>query len=117
PLAAQVTDATQRLAALADEIAATQQKLDATRAEMERLKQIVRDRAAYIYRHADAPQTAVANIEHVQDLSVGKKYAESATQTDGAKIDGLSHLSAQLDAHRKQLESDRTEQQQQKDRL
>jgi peptidoglycan hydrolase CwlO-like protein len=116
-LTAQVAQTTQRLAELATEITVTQQKLDATRAEMERLKQIVRDRAAYIYRHADTPQTAVVDIEHVQDISAGKKYAESATQTDGTKIDALSHLSAQLDAHRKQLEADRAEQQEQKDRL
>jgi peptidoglycan hydrolase CwlO-like protein len=116
-LTAQAAEATQRLAQLATEITATQHELDAIRAEVARLKQIVRERAAYIYRHADTPQTAVVDIEHVQDISAGKKYAQSATQTDGTKISGLSRLSAQFDAHRKQLEADRAEQQEQKDRL
>ncbi len=116
-LTAQVDQTTQRLAELAKEITATQEKLDATRAEMEALKQLVRERAAYIYRHADAPQTAVVDIEHVQDITAGKRYAESAAQTDGTKISGLSKLSAQLDTRRNQLEADRSEQQQQKDRL
>ena len=116
-LTAQVTQTTQRLAELATEIAATQEKLDATRAETDRLKGIVRARAAYIYRHADAPQTAVVDIEHVRDISAGKKYAESATHTDGTKLSELSKLSAELDARREQLEADRAEQQQQKDRL
>ena len=116
-LSAQVDQATQRLAALGSEIDATQQKLDATRAEMERMRQIVRDRAAYIYRHADTPGTAVVDIQHVQDISAGKKYAESATQTDNGKVDGLQKVSDQLDAQREQLEQSRAAQQQEKDRL
>ena len=116
-LNAQVEQATQRLTALAAEIDTTQQKLDATRAEMERLRDIVRQRAAYIYRHADTPSTAVADIQHVQDISAGKKYAESATQTDTGKVGGLQKVSNQLDAQRKQLEDARTAQQDEKDRL
>jgi hypothetical protein len=116
-LSAQVAEATQKLAALAAEIDATQQKLDATRAEMARLKQIVRDRAAFIYQHADTPDAAMVDIEHVVDINAGKKYAESATQTDGTRISGLSRVSAQLDQHRKELEVARAAQQQEKDRL
>jgi hypothetical protein len=116
-LSAQVEQATQRLTALATEIAATQQKLDATRAEMARLRQIVRERAAYIYRHAETPGNAVADIEHVQDISAGKKYAESATHNDNGKVDGLQKMSDQLDAQRAQLEQARASQQQEKDRL
>src|SRR3954464_4700444 len=116
-LSGQVDQATQRLAALASEIDATQQKLDATRAEMERMRQIVRDRAAYIYRHADTPGNAVVDIQHVQDISAGKKYAESATQTDNGKVDGLQKVSNQLDAQRRQLEASRAAQQDEKDRL
>jgi phage shock protein A len=116
-LSAQVDQATQRLAALGSEIAATQQKLDATRAEMERMRQIVRDRAAYIYRHADAPGNAVVDIQHVQDISAGKKYAESATQTDNGKVDVLQKVSNQLDAQRKDLEQSLAAQQAEKDRL
>jgi hypothetical protein len=116
-LSAQVDQATQRLAQLGSEIDATEQKLDATRAEMERLRDIVRQRAAFIYRHADTPGNAVADIEHVQDINAGKKYAESATQTDDTKVDGLQKLSNQLDAQHKQLEQSRTAQQAEKDRL
>src|SRR4051794_28398242 len=116
-LSAQVDQATQRLAALGSEIDANQQKLDATRAELERMRQIVRNRAAYIYRHADSPGTAVADIQHVQDISAGKKYAESATQTDNGKVDGLQKVSDQLDAQREQLEQSLASQQQEKDRL
>jgi hypothetical protein len=116
-LSAQVDQATQKLAALGAQIDATQQKLDATRAEMARLRAIVRARAAYIYRHADTPSTAVADIEHVQDISAAKKYAESATQTDTGRVDGLQKVSNQLDAQRQQLESARAAQQAEKDRL
>jgi flagellum-specific peptidoglycan hydrolase FlgJ len=116
-LGAQVDQATQRLAALGTEIDTTQQELDATRAEMERIRQIVRERAAYIYRHADTPGNAVVDIEHVQDINAGKKYAESATQTDTGKVDGLQKVSNQLDAQRKQLEDARASQQEEKDRL
>lgn len=116
-LSAQADQATQRLAVLAAEIDATQQELDATRAEMARLRAIVRGRAAYIYRHADTPSTAVADVERVQDISAAKKYAESATQTDTGKVDGLQKMSNQLDEHREQLESARAAQQAEKDRL
>ena len=116
-LSAQVDEAAQRLAALTTEIDATQQKRDATRTEMARLRGIVRERAAYIYRHADTPSTAVADVQHVQDISAAKKYAESATQTDTGKVDGLEKVSNQLDAQRRQLEDARASQQEEKDRL
>jgi hypothetical protein len=116
-LTEQVAQTTQRLAELGAQITATQQKLDATRAEAERLREIVRDRAAYIYRHADTPTTALGDIERVRDINAGKKYAESATQTDGTKIDGLQKVSAQLEVQRKDLENARAAQQEQRDRL
>jgi predicted nucleic acid-binding Zn-ribbon protein len=116
-LATQVDQTQQRLTQLAADIADTQKKLDAARAEMERLRTIVRERAAYIYQHAHAPDDAVVDIQHVQDLAAGKKYAETATRTDGGKIDGLGRVSAELDAHRQELEAARAEQQQQKDQL
>ena len=115
-LAGQVTQAQLRLTQLAADIADTQAKLDTARAEMDRLRTIVRERAAYIYQHAHAPDVVV-DIQHVQDIAAGKKYAETAAHTDGGKIDGLSRVSAQLDARRKELEAARAEQQQQKDRL
>jgi hypothetical protein len=116
-LSAQIDQSTQHLAALATEIDTTQEKLDATRAEMERLRAIVRERAAYIYRHADTPTTAIGDIEHVQDISAGKQYAESATQTDTGRVDGLQKVSNQLDAQRKQLEAARAAEQAEQARL
>jgi hypothetical protein len=59
----------------------------------------------------------VVDIQHVQDISAGKKYAESATQTDNGKVDGLQKVSNQLDAQREQLEQSRAAQQAEKDRL
>jgi len=116
-LSTEVTQTTQRLAVLASEIADTQQKLAATRAQMDQLRQIVRARAAYIYAHADAPQVAVADIQHVEDLTVGKKYADSATQADASHIHDLGRVANQLDQHEQDLETQQTQQQQQKDRL
>ena len=84
---------------------------------MARLRQIVRDRAAYMYQHADTPSTAVVDIQHVVDISAGKKYAESATQTDGTRISDLARASAQLDQHRAELENARAQQEQEKARL
>jgi mannosyl-glycoprotein endo-beta-N-acetylglucosaminidase len=116
-LSTQVDQATQRLAELTAAIADTQQKLDAARAEMARLKRIVRARASYIYTHANAPVVAIGDIQHVEDISAGKQYAESATETDGAQIDGLARLSAALDSRRRDLETERGQKQVQKDRL
>src|SRR5215470_11433327 len=116
-LASQVTQKTQRLTVLAAAIADTQQKLAATRAQMDRLRQIVRARAAYIYAHADAPQVVVADIQHVEDLTVGKKYADSATQADGSRIHDVAQVANQLDQHERDLETQQAQQQQQKDRL
>jgi len=105
------------VAELNTQITTIQQKIDAAQAELARLRDLVRARAAYIYRHADTPGTAVVDIQHVEDISAGQKYAESAAQTDGARITGLSRTSARLDQQRRQLESARAEQQTQKGRL
>jgi hypothetical protein len=116
-LSAQVDQATQRLAELATAITDTQQKLDAAHAEMTHLKETLRARASYIYAHADAPTVAVADIQHVEDITTGKKYAESAAHSDSTRIEDLARVSAALDTHRRELQADLTEQQQQKDRL
>jgi hypothetical protein len=70
-----------------------------------------------MYQHADTPSTAVVDIQHVVDISAGKKYAESATQTDGTRISDLARVSAQLDQHRAELETARAQQEQEKARL
>ena len=70
-LTTQLDATTQRLAELAAAIVDTQQKLDAARAESARLLQIVRDRAAYIYRNAHQPQVAVGDIAQHRGRHVG----------------------------------------------
>ena len=79
-----------KLAALKAQIDDTAQKLDATRNEIARLKALMKARAAYMYQHSNTPEAASFDIQHVVDITAGKKYAESATHTDGLKVDDLS---------------------------
>jgi peptidoglycan hydrolase CwlO-like protein len=116
-LTAQVQESTQKLAALTAQIADTQQKLDAARAEITRLRTIMKARASYIYQHANAPQMAVVDIRHVEDISSGRKYAESAAHTDGAKVDDLTKASDELETRKEQLDAQQAAQQQEHDRL
>jgi hypothetical protein len=116
-VSAQLDDTTQRLAVLVAAVADTQQKLDATRAESARVQQIVRDRAAAIYTSAHAPQIAVGEVEHVQDVTVAQRYAQAATHTDARRISDLNRQADALDAKRKDLDGQRDQQQQEHDRL
>ena len=74
----------------------------------QRLKQIVRDRAAYIYRHADTPSTAVVDIEHVQRHQRGQEV-RGVGDADRRHEDRrpAEASSTQLDAQREQLETAR----------
>jgi hypothetical protein len=116
-LTTQLDATTQRLAELAAAITDTQQKRDAARAESARLLQIVRDRAAYIYRNAHQAQIAVSDIANIEDVASGQKYAEAATRTDARRIADLNRQADTLEAKRKDLESQRTQQQAERDRL
>ncbi len=116
-LTAQFDATTLRLAEIAAAITDAQQKLDATRAEIARLQQLVRDRAAYIYRTANKPQVAVGDIEHLEDVSSGQKYAQAAARTDSRRIGDLGRQADALDARRKDLEAQRAQQQAEHDRL
>ncbi len=116
-LTTQLDATTQRLAEVAAAIVDTQQKLDAARAESARLQQIVRDRAAYIYRNAHQPQVAVGDIANLEDVASGQRYAEAATRTDARRITDLNKQADALDAKRKDLESQRAQQQSEHDRL
>ena len=79
---------------------------------------LVRERAAYIYRHADTPQDRGRRHRTRAVTSArGSSTRSRRRRPTAARSSGLSKVSAQLDAHRKQLEADRAEQQQQKDRL
>src|SRR5204863_435616 len=116
-LSAQLDTTTQRLAELTAAIADTQQKLDAARAESARLHQVVRDRAAFIYRSGHQPQVAVGDIANIEDVASGQKYAEAATRTDARRITDLNRQAETLDAKRKDLEVQRSQQQSERDRL
>jgi peptidoglycan hydrolase CwlO-like protein len=116
-LAAQVEQSTQRIAALDAQITDTQQKLDLTRGAIAKLKAAMKARAAMIYQHASTPDAVSFDIQHVEDITSGKKYAESATHTDGLKVDSLSALSADLERHREQLDAQEAAEHQEHDRL
>lgn len=116
-LNAQVEESTTKLTALEAQIGDTAQKLDLTRTEMARLKALMKARAAYMYQHSNTPATASFDIQHVVDITAGKKYAESATHTDGLKVDDLSKLDAELEARKQQLDEQRAAQQEEHDRL
>jgi hypothetical protein len=115
-LGIQIDEASARITALEGEIGQKQQQLDLTRAEIERLKAIVRSRAAFIYTHARSPQI-VLDIPHVEDISSGKQYAQSATVADANKIADLTRVADGLEADRRALEASRDAQQQQRDVL
>jgi hypothetical protein len=116
-VSAQLDDTTQRLTQTLATLADTQQKLDAARAESARLLQIVRDRAASIYTSAHQPQVAVGEIAKIQDVTSGQRYAQAATHTDARRIGELNRQADALDAKRKDLETQRDQQQSEKDRL
>lgn len=113
----QVAASTAKLAALKAQIDETQQKLDATRTEIGRIKSLMKARAAYMYQHSNTPEAASFDIQHVVDISAGKKYAESATHTDGLRVDDLSKLDAQLEERKAQLDAQQSDAQQEHDRL
>ena len=112
----QIDTATARITELEGQIATTQQQLDATRAEIARLRAVVRARAAFIYTHAQAPQL-ILDIPHIEDIASGKQYAESATISDANKITDLTHTAAATDSHLRDLQATRDDQVQQRDTL
>ncbi len=112
-----IDSATGKLQTLAVEISETQAKLDTTRAEANRLRGIVKGRAAFIYRQANSPQLAVGDISDVRDIASGSKYAQSATRVDTAKVDALAAVVETLDTQRKSLDSQRTQAETQRQRL
>jgi Mannosyl-glycoprotein endo-beta-N-acetylglucosaminidase len=105
-LAAQLDRANARIADLDAQIAFTQQRLDETRAEITRYRNIVRERAAFIYRHASAPQ-GIFDIPHIEQVSSGKHYAESATTADVGTIDDLTRIANVIDANLHELQDTR----------
>jgi hypothetical protein len=116
-LSVQLDAARARLAQIAGAIAETQQQLQATRDEVAQLRQLVRDRAAYIYRRAQRPQLAIGDIGRLEDLAAGRKYADSATRTDGQKIGDLSRQADALDARDHDLDAEDADQQAEQTRL
>ena len=105
-LAAELERVNARIADLDAQVAFTQQRLDETRAEIARYRGIVRDRAAFIYRHARAPQ-GIFDIPHIEQISSGKQYAESASTADIGTIDDLTRVANAFDAHLQDLQDTR----------
>jgi hypothetical protein len=115
-LAKEIDDATTRIATLDGEIAKTRQQLDATRAEIERLRDIVRERAAFIYTHARSPRVLL-DIPRVADISVGTQYAQSATIADAGDIAELTRTANSIEAKLDSQQSARAQQVEQRDGL
>src|SRR5207245_1811221 len=63
------------------------------------------------YTHASSPQTLL-DIPRVQDISSGKQYAQSATNSDANKIADLTRSADALDARLHDLQKTRDDQQQ-----
>jgi cell division protein FtsB len=116
-LTAQIDQLTAQLTQLDASIADVTQKRDALRAEITRLEDIVRARAAFIYRRANSPQIALGDIRHVQDLTTGEKYAAAATSTDASQISSLKSQAAAFDHQLADLTARRDDAQQQRDKL
>jgi peptidoglycan hydrolase CwlO-like protein len=116
-LATQVEQSTRKLDELAAQITDTQQRLDEARRAIAKLKAIMKARAAMLYQHASTPEVASLDIQHVEDITSGKKYAESATRTDGLEVDGLAKLSADLERRKEQLDAQQAAERAEHDRL
>jgi hypothetical protein len=115
-LANEIDDATTRIATLDGEIAKTRLQLDATRAEIERLREIVRERAAFIYTHARSPRVLL-DIPRVEDIAVGTQYAQSATMADASDIADLSRTEHSIETKLDDQQSARAQQVAQRDEL
>jgi hypothetical protein len=115
-LAGQLDRANARIGDLDAQIAFTQQRLDQTRAEITRYRSIVRERAAFIYRHASAPQ-GIFDIPHIEQVASGKHYAESATTADVGTIDDLTRLANVIDANLHDLQDTRESERVARDRV
>jgi hypothetical protein len=102
----QIDAASAQIAQYDVEITTTQQQLDAARAEIARLKVVVRARAAFIYTHAQAPQS-ILDIPHVEDIASGKQYAQSATISDGRHIVELTQTASTVDSHLQDVQAAR----------
>jgi len=116
-LANQLDQLTARLTQLTTELTTTQQRLQETRDELDRMRQVVRSRAAFMYSHASTSAASVVDIQHVEDIASGKKYTESATRSDTDKIERLSTLAEQLDQHRREVDAARNAAQDDHDRI
>ena len=112
----QIDAAGARITELEGTIAVLQQQLDATRAEVARLKLVVRARAAFIYTHARAPQL-ILDIPHIEDIASGKQYAQSASVSDANRVTDLTRTADTLDSQLQETQGAREDQIQQRDTL
>jgi hypothetical protein len=115
-LAKEIDEASARIASLDSEIAKTKQALDVTRTEIARLRDIVRQRAAFIYTHARSPRVLL-DIPRVEDISVGTQYAQSATIADAGDIADLTRTANSIEAKLDDQQSARAQHVEQRDEL
>ncbi|MEX1006827.1 MAG: glucosaminidase domain-containing protein [Acidimicrobiia bacterium] len=115
-MGAQIDEADARITDLQGQIDVTRFRLDATRAEIARYRGIVRARAAFIYTHASSPQMLL-DIPHVEDVSSGKQYAQSATNSDANRITDFTRSADALDVRLRDFEQSRDDEQQRRDTM
>ncbi|HXY94151.1 MAG TPA: glucosaminidase domain-containing protein [Acidimicrobiia bacterium] len=115
-LGTQIDQSNARIASLDGAIGFTQQRLDATRAEIARYRGIVRSRAAFMYTHLHSPQE-VLDIHHIEDVAPGKQYVRAAATADVDTMDALTRTAQQFSAHLGDLQASRQQEQSNLDAL
>jgi cell wall-associated NlpC family hydrolase len=84
-------------------------RIAATRAEMRRVRQVVRDRAASVYRSAASGDSlADLDVANVEQLLIRKKYAEAESSRDDAALSQLTGIRDQLATEQATAERART---------
>jgi peptidoglycan hydrolase CwlO-like protein len=116
PMAAQIVQITARIGEIDVQAATAEQQLATTRAEIERLRTIVRGRSAFIYSHAQAP-SVILDTPHVEDIESGKQYAQSASVSDANRITDLDNSVDAIDSHLRDLQAARDDQAEQRDTI
>ena len=95
--AAQVVDAQARLAAAEAALAETDSKIAITSARIAELQSELTGRAAAMYMERGGDLSDVLQIEHVQDLSVGTHYTNSAAADSNDKLAVLARAQRDLE--------------------
>ena len=91
-------------------------RLDAAKAEIARLRKLVRDRAAVIYRSADAPLNEL-DLSDTTETNAREKYGEVASRQDNQLLDKLGSARADLATEQKAAQAARDDAQAKRDQL